>query len=151
MLEFHLQKVFHLKALEVLPAIVLRRQLRGPQTGVCAPRVLLQELLRSLVDAPVRGQPVVAPKGLPASTVLAISLRGGYTSPTCDCSLGVQSSVDRPEVGHLVLIWPSSRADSLITSEVPSVPGKPGRLVTLMPSDLGRPATLLGLCLPPHL
>lgn len=48
--------MFYLKALEVLPANVLRRQLQGPQTHVCVPKV--QQ--RALMDRPARGHPMVA-------------------------------------------------------------------------------------------
>lgn len=56
MFELDHQEVFYLKALEVLPANALRRQLQVPQIHVCAPRVLQ----RSPVGGPARGHPTVA-------------------------------------------------------------------------------------------
>lgn len=56
MFESDHEEVFYLKALEVLPANVLRRQLQGPQIHTCAPRILQ----RSLLGGPARGHPTVA-------------------------------------------------------------------------------------------
>lgn len=145
MLESDHQEVFYLKALEVLPANAPRRQLQGPQIHVCAPRVLQ----RSPVVGPARGHPTAAlevrapcqhdcpsrgPTGM--SSLLSVS-RVRSPGPA-------QSSADCPERDRLVLIWPGSGTESPTTMEAPRVLGKHGRLVTLLPADLGGLVVLPG-------